>query len=107
MQKRCAPRALAPAASAITVSAAISLEALRPVSKCDRLAAIAAVLGAAAGLHREELRELHLGRIEDGAMNGHGAEHEFGQREIEQRLDLGPGPVVANADLRVGRGRHP
>jgi hypothetical protein len=33
MQKRCAPRDLARAASAITVSAAISLVALRPVSK--------------------------------------------------------------------------
>jgi hypothetical protein len=33
MQKRCAPRALARAASAITISAAVSLEALRPVSK--------------------------------------------------------------------------
>ncbi len=66
------------------------------------LAAVAAVLGAAAGLHRQQLRQLHLGGIEPSAVDLGGAEHQLGERQLEQRLDLLEGPVVPGR-RRVGK----
>ncbi len=59
------------------------------------LAAIAAVLGAAAGLDRKQPRKLHLVGIEMAAMNARGAKQQVVEREIVDRLGLGPGPGVA------------
>ena len=70
------------------------------------LAAIAAVLGAAAGLDRQQARQLHFVGIEVAAMNGRGAEKEIVEREIVDGLGLGPGPDVTGLFAgRFGRAR--
>jgi len=79
----------------------MSFSALRPVlKKADwlqegRLAAVAAVLGAAAGLDRQQLRQLQLGRVEPAPVDAGGLEHQLGERQVEQRLDLLARPIVA------------
>jgi hypothetical protein len=64
-----------------------------------RLAAIAAILGAAAGLHRKQLRELHFIGAEMYAMHLRGAENQIGEREFEQRGNLGARPVVTGLGI--------
>ena len=95
MQKREAPEALAARASASTASIAISFSALTPVSYCAALRAIGAVLRTAAGLDRQQRRDLHLGRIEILPVHCAGAEHQLRKRQREQRAHLLARPVVA------------
>ena len=59
-----------------------------------RLRTIGAVLRAAAGLDRQQCRDLHLGRVEMRAVRLRRAEHQFGERKREQRPHLGAGPVM-------------
>ena len=59
-----------------------------------RLRAIGAVFRAATGLDRQQGRDLHLGRIEILPVDLGGAEHQFRERQREQRPDLLAGPVV-------------
>src|ERR1700722_1602606 len=60
------------------------------------LRTISAVFRTAAGLDRQQGRDLHFARIEVQAVDALGVEDEFRERQIEQRLYLGPGPVVAH-----------
>ena len=63
-----------------------------------RLRAIGAVLRAAAGLDRQQGRNLHLGRIEILPVCLRRLEHQFRKGQIEQRAYLLPGPIVAGRD---------
>jgi hypothetical protein len=63
-----------------------------------RLRAVGAVLGATAGLDREQGRDLHLGRVEMLAVRGLRAEQQLRQGQVEQRLHLGAAPVVTQGD---------
>ncbi len=67
------------------------------------LAAVAAVLGAAAGLDREQARELHLVGVEVAPVHGLGAEQKIVEGQVVDRLRLGARPVVAQ-DLVAGVG---
>ena len=69
-----------------------------------RLAAIAAILGAAAGLDRQQPAALHLVRIERGAVHGLGAEQQVLERQIVKSQSLLAGPVMAQRGRRAGRG---
>ena len=60
------------------------------------LRAIGAVLRAAAGLDREQRRDLHLGRIEMQAVRCLRAKDQLRERQREQRADLLACPVVAD-----------
>jgi hypothetical protein len=60
-----------------------------------RLRAIAAILGAAAGLDRQEARLLDVIHVVIGAMGGIGARDQIEERQIVDGADLGRGPVVA------------
>jgi hypothetical protein len=60
------------------------------------LRAIGAVLGAAAGLDRDERGNLYLGRIEVAAMDGLRAEDQVRERQREQGVHLRARPVVAD-----------
>ena len=61
------------------------------------LRAIGAILRAAAGLDRQQRGNLHLGRIEIRAVHALRAEHQFRERQIEQR------PHLWRASSRGGR----
>jgi hypothetical protein len=67
------------------------------------LRAIGAVLRAAAGLDREQRRNLHLGRIEVEAVNALRAEDQFRERQREQFAHVGLRPVVADRFRRHRR----
>ena len=69
------------------------------------LGAIGAILRAAAGLDRQQRRDLDLGRIEEQAMRLLRPEHQLGEGQREQRRDLRAGPVVAQRARGAGRGR--
>ena len=58
------------------------------------LRAIGAILGTAAGLDRQQGRELDLARVEMPAMRELRAENQLRQRQIEQRGDLVARPIV-------------
>ncbi|MOA11627.1 hypothetical protein D3C78_1315790 [compost metagenome] len=58
------------------------------------LGAILAILRTGAGLDGEQGADLHLVRIEMGAVNGLGLEHQIVERQGKQRLDLVVSPVV-------------
>ncbi|CAB5392096.1 unnamed protein product [Rhizophagus irregularis] len=62
----------------------------------DRLVAIAAILGAAAGLDRQQRAQLHLARGVVRAVDGLGGEHQVVEGEVEQVGDFRAGPVVAD-----------
>ena len=68
---------------------------LEPGLGVRRLRAIAAILRAAAGLDRQQGAQLHLARRVMRAMHLRRAEHELGERQVEQLRDLGAGPVGA------------
>jgi hypothetical protein len=77
--------------------------------RAHRLAAIAAILGAAAGLDRQERAQLHLARGMMRAVHGLRLEHQFIERQIEQRGDFGARPVgayVLPSRLREGSGQR-
>ena len=63
--------------------------------------AIGAVFRAAAGLDRQQGRDLYLARIEVLPVDALGVEDEIGEGEVEQGLHLGARPVVAH-----GAGEH-
>lgn len=71
-----------------------------------RLAAIAAILRAAAGLDRQELTALDRVRLERGAMDEMGAKQEVVEGQVIERLRLFPGPVVADLGLAADRSRQ-
>ena len=79
--------------------AAHQLFGIDPGVVVDALRTIRAVLGTAAGLDREQRRNLHLARIEVLAMNALGAEQQLGERQREQRAHLVARPVVANRGI--------
>ena len=60
-----------------------------------RLRAIAAILGAAAGLDRQQGAQLHLPRRVVGAVHLGRAEHELDERQVEEVRDLLAGPIGA------------
>ena len=60
------------------------------------LAAVAAVLGAAAGLDGEQARELYLVGVEVAPMDGLGTEQKVVEGQVVDRLRLGARPVVAH-----------
>src|SRR5579884_3040595 len=60
------------------------------------LRAIGAVLRAAAGLDRQQGRNLHLPRIEALPVDALGVEDEVRKRQAEQRFYLGPSPILAH-----------
>ena len=95
MQKRVAPASFAARASASTASTAISFSALDAGLVMRALRAIGAVLRAAAGLDRQQRRELHLARVEVPRCTLLRAEHQFGERQVEQRAHFRARPVVA------------
>ena len=100
MQKRCEPCALASRRRGehrVDVHQLLGLEARVGVR---RLRAIAAILRAAAGLDRQQGAQLHLARRVMRAMHLRRAEHELGERKVEERRDLGAGPVGAGHCLR-------
>ena len=96
------PRALRPAPR----RALISFSALTPVSYCAALRAIGAVLRAAAGLDRQQRRDLHLGRIEMLPVHARRAEHQLRERQREQRAHLLARPVVAERDSQPCAAEH-
>ena len=67
------------------------------------LGAVAAILGAAAGLDVQQGAELHLVGVEIAAIKPMGAEQEIVERKLEQRERLGDRPVMANLRLVHGR----
>src|SRR3546814_16147670 len=66
-----------------------------------RLRAVGAVLGAAAGLDRQQGADLDFGGVEMRAVHAGGTEQQLGERQVEQVLDLAADPVV---ERRGGRG---
>ena len=67
------------------------------------LRAVAAVLGAAAGLHGQQRGDLDLGRVEVFAMDRGRAMQQLGEGQREKREHFVAGPVVAHlADSRHG-----
>ena len=70
------------------------------------LRAIGAVLRAAAGLDRQQRRNLHCAGVEIGAMHALRAEHQLRERQVEERPHFGARPVVADGSA-VPRGRSP
>jgi hypothetical protein len=68
---------------------------LEPGVVARRLRAVGAIFGAAAGLDREQGRDLHLVRIEMFAMHLRRAEQQVVERQVEQRAHFGARPVVA------------
>ena len=72
------------------------------------LRAIGAVLRAAAGLDRQQRRDLHFGGIEIGAVDGLRAEDQVGKGQREQLADFGARPVMAQGAVVTGNagGRH-
>ena len=65
------------------------------------LRTIGAVLRAAAGLDREQRRNLHRARIEIVAVNALRAEHQFGKRQREQRPHFLARPVISRDLARL------
>jgi hypothetical protein len=61
----------------------------------DRLRAVSAVLGAAAGLDRQQRRKLHFVGFVMGAVDLGSAENELGEGQVEQLGDFGASPVGA------------
>ncbi len=99
MQKRVAPSAFAARAASTTrpMSEHRLVRHARVIAR--RLRAIAAVLGAAAGLDRQQRRELHRVGCMMRAMDLLRAQQQIGERQREQRLD--------RVDVRaVHRGRR-
>ena len=82
-------------------STSISLLALEAGGVVRRLAAIAAILGAAAGLDGEQPAPLHGVRLEVAAMDRVRLEQEIVERRIVECLSLLAGPVMAQR--AVGR----
>ncbi len=69
------------------------------------LGAVGAVFRAAAGLDRDEGRNLHLGGIEMQAMNALRAKDQFGKGKLEQRAHLTARPVVTDdGEITLARG---
>ena len=68
-----------------------------------RLAAIAAILGTAAGLDRQQGRELDRVGIMILAVHALGPPEQVVERQIEQRRDLGPRPIVTHFTPLPGR----
>jgi hypothetical protein len=66
---------------------------LEPGCRRDRLRAIAAILRAAAGLDREQAWRAGPRSRRDARGGPRRAEHQFGERQVEQRGDLVAGPV--------------
>ena len=69
------------------------------------LRTIGAVLRTAAGLDRQQSRDLHLVRIEVHAVDALGVEHQIGKRQREQRRDLRARPVMADDAVEAAHGR--
>ncbi len=93
MQKRVAPLAFAARAAATTASRSSSASLVDSGVVALRLRAVAAVLRAAAGLDREQRRQLHGVRRVVRAVHLLRAVHELGERQREQRLDRRDGPA--------------
>ena len=104
MQNRLAPDALAARAASTHRSAAHELFGIDTGVVVNALRTIGAVFRAAAGLDREQRRDLHLARIEVLAMNALGTEQQLGERQREQRAHVGAGPVVANGGILAWSG---
>src|SRR3546814_2160762 len=68
-----------------------------------RLRAVGAVLGAAAGLDRQQGADLDFGGVEMRAVHAGGTEQQLGERQVEQVLDLAAAPVVARRGGRGGK----
>ncbi len=94
MQKREAPPALAARASLEHRLDAHQLLGLDAGVVARGLRAIGAILRAAAGLDRQQSRDLHFRRIEILPVDRGCAEHQFRERQVEQRPHLGAGPIV-------------
>ena len=61
-----------------------------------RLGAVGAILRTTPGLDRDQLADLHLAGVVVLAMDGRGAEDQFQEGFVVDRLQLGEGPVVAD-----------
>ena len=73
-----------------------------------RLRAVAAILRATAGLHRQQGADLYFGGIEVLPVRAAGAMQQFGERQVEQGFDLAARPVVADGEFTdVGHGSFP
>ena len=81
MQKRVAPFAFAMRAFASTSSRSIRGSGLTPGFKANALRTIRAVFGTGAGLDGQQRADLHLVRIEVGAMHALRVKHEVGERQ--------------------------
>ena len=68
---------------------------LQAAFRRGRLVAVAAILRAAAGLDRQQGRQLHLVAREIGAVDRLRFEHQVAKGQVEQRGDFLPRPVVA------------
>ena len=66
------------------------------------LRAVLAVLGAGAGLDRQQGGDLHAVWVEVRAVDGLGLEQQVVERLLEQRLDLGEGPIVTGGGGDAG-----
>ena len=63
------------------------------------LRTVGAILRAAAGLDRQQRRNLHRAGFEIRPVHALRAEHQLRERQIEQRAHLGAGPVVADGSV--------
>ena len=101
MQKRVAPASFAACARVAHFLERHQLLALEAGVVADALRAVRAVLGAGAGLDREQRAHLHRVRLVVRAVRGLRAEDEVRERQGEQRLDLGDRPVVSDARVHA------
>ena len=68
----------------------LCLDACRVV---NRLWAVGAIFGAAAGFDRQQRGQLDVGRVEMLAVHLLGTKEQLGEGQLEQRLDIGYGPA--------------
>ncbi|MDF9863611.1 hypothetical protein M2437_002593 [Methylorubrum pseudosasae] len=71
-----------------------------------RLRAIGAILGAAAGLDRQQGRPLDVGGVVMRPVHDARPMHEIEQRHVVDRLDLGQGPIVPDGGRGGGEGDY-
>ena len=74
----------------------LSLEGGDITAVVNRLGAVGTVLFAAAGFHAQQRGQLHPVTGVGGAVHGLRLPEQLHQRQFQQRLDFGDGPVVAN-----------